>query len=69
MAVNGFLHESAEIFVKKAKQLNLEIELFSYEVPEDGYSHRIWIPDSNPHKLYPFLEEKIKNFITNFKEF
>jgi acetyl esterase/lipase len=66
---NVVLYESAEIFVKKAKQLNLAIELFSYEVPEDGYSHRIWIPDSNPHKLYPFLEEKIKNFITKFKEF
>ena len=65
---NVVLYESAEIFVQKAKQLNLPIELFSYTVQEDGYSHRIWIPDSKPHKLYLFLEEKIRKFLNEIKD-
>ncbi len=65
---NVVLYESAEIFVQKAKQLNLPIELFSYTVQEEGYSHRIWIPDSKPHKLYLFLEEKIRKFLNEIKD-
>ena len=38
-------------------------ESFFYDKPETGYSHRIWIPGSAPHRLYPEIEAAVAAFI------
>ena len=55
--------ESAENFVNAARRAGVKVRFYTYEKPETGYSHRIWIPESSPHKLYPDLEEVIARFI------
>ena len=50
-------------FVKKAKACGMNVRLYTYRKPENGYSHRIWIPGSDPHKLYRDIEEEISGFI------
>ncbi len=55
--------ESAKKFLEAARAEGLSAEEFFYTMEESGYSHRIWIPDSTPHKLYPCLEERLAAFI------
>ncbi len=55
----------ADVFLKKAKESGAQTELFSYVRPQDG--HCIWIPGSNPHRLYPELEERIVRFLNRFR--
>ena len=38
-------------------------EAFFYDKDETGYSHRIWIPGSDPHRLYPEIEAAVSAFI------
>jgi acetyl esterase/lipase len=51
-------------FVARCRQLGVEnVEFFEYERPlEAAISHCIWIPGSEPHKLYPEIEEAIRAF-------
>ena len=56
--------ESAEIFLDAVHKNGTIGESYFYEKEETGYSHRIWIPDSSPHKLYPEIEAAIASFIT-----
>ena len=54
---------SAERFLEAARARGGRAEGFFYTMNESGISHRIWIPDSTPHKLYPCLEERLAAFI------
>ncbi len=56
--------EHAESFVNKCIDLGVRAELFKYSRPQDG--HCIWIPGSNPHKLFPEIENAIINFAHKF---
>ena len=56
--------ESAEVFLNAVHKNGTIGESYFYEKEETGYSHRIWIPDSSPHKLYPEIEDAIASFIT-----
>ena len=54
----------AHNFVDRCRNVGAEAELFEYERHrEEALSHCIWIPGSEPHRLYPEIEEKIKRFI------
>lgn len=55
--------QSAVNFLEAAEKYRLSIESYFYSKKENGCSHRIWIPESEPHKLYPELETKITAFI------
>lgn len=55
--------ESANRFLNNLRARGNTAEAYFYDKEETGYSHRIWIPDSTPHKLYPDIEERIADFI------
>jgi acetyl esterase/lipase len=50
-------------FCKIAKETGLIPKTYFYHKDEIGYSHRIWIPESSPHKLYRDIELEIKKFL------
>jgi acetyl esterase/lipase len=50
-------------FCKAAKEVGFTPKTFFYQKEETGYSHRIWIPESSPHKLYRDIELEIKKFL------
>ena len=52
---------SAANFIAAAKQVGAPVESYFYHRQNDG--HCIWIPGSNPHKLYPDIEEAIRHFL------
>lgn len=55
---------SAKSFLEAVRKNGTDSETFFYSKPEEtGYSHRIWIPGSAPHKLYPEIEAAIASFI------
>ena len=54
---------SAQVFLEAVRKNGTAGESFYYEKPETGYSHRIWIPGSSPHKLYPELENAVSSFL------
>ena len=56
--VVGIVH--SRNFVARSKELGAKAELFEYNRPLDG--HCIWIPGSNPHKLFPEIEAAIARF-------
>lgn len=47
-----------------AKGASASVQCYFYRQPEVGFSHRIWIPGSDPHRLYPELEATIAQFLT-----
>ncbi len=55
--------ESAKRFLEDVRARGTVAEEYFYDKDETGFSHRIWIPDSTPHKLYPDIEEQIASFI------
>ena len=54
---------SAQLFLDAVHRNGTIGKSYFYAKPETGYSHRIWIPDSSPHKLYPDIENAISAFI------
>ncbi len=54
---------SAQLFLDAVHKNGTVGKAYYYTKPETGYSHRIWIPDSSPHKLYPDIENAISAFI------
>ena len=56
--------ESALKFYQASKKAGARIEFYQYERKNDG--HCIWIPGSNPHRLYPDIEEAIDRFIDQY---
>jgi acetyl esterase/lipase len=56
--VVGIVH--SRNFVERCRAAGAEAELFEYERPADG--HCIWIPGSNPHRLFPEIEAAIRQF-------
>ena len=53
-------------FLEAARRNGTVGKSYFYDRPEEtGFSHRIWIPDSQPHKLYPDIEDAVLEFITN----
>lgn len=52
---------SATNFIAAAQKLGLTVDSYFYERANDG--HCIWLPDSNPHQLYPDIENAIATFI------
>ena len=54
---------SAQVFLDAVRRNGTVGESFFYDKAETGYSHRIWIPDSEPHRLYPEIEAAIAAFI------
>ena len=57
--------QSAQVFLDAVHRNGTIGESYYYEKEETGYSHRIWIPGSSPHKLYPEIEAAIASFIKN----
>ncbi len=53
-------------FVDQASSNGIRIHTYFYSRKDDG--HCIWIPGSKPHKLYPDLEEVIRNFCQTGEE-
>lgn len=53
--------ESAKKFVAAAEKTGTPVETYYYDRRNDG--HCIWIPGSDPHKLYRDIEERIEDFI------
>lgn len=53
---------SAENFIAIATSRKKNVRSYFYNRREDGYSHRIWIPGSSPHRLYPDIAEQIADF-------
>lgn len=53
--------EHGSTFIDHCKEIGADAELFEYDRPIDG--HCIWIPDSDPHKLYPEIESAIIKLI------
>ncbi|MBR3648978.1 MAG: hypothetical protein IKN52_01890, partial [Victivallales bacterium] len=54
---------SAQVFLDAVHKNGTIGESYYYEKEETGYSHRIWIPGSSPHRLYPEIEAAIASFI------
>ena len=54
---------SVKNFQEAGHAIGMDISLYAYQRPGDEWSHHIWIPGSEPHKLYRDLEEKIAGFI------
>lgn len=54
---------SAELFLEAVRKNGTVGEFFFYDKAETGYSHRIWIPGSVPHKLYPEIEKAVAAFL------
>ena len=54
---------SAQVFLDAVHKNGTTGESYYYVKNENGYSHRIWIPDSVPHKLYPDIEKAVSSFI------
>lgn len=50
-------------FMEAAKESGISPETYFYRKDETGFSHRIWIPESSPHKLYRDIELEIENFL------
>ena len=57
--------ESHRIFADAYRSAGNRCEFFEYgESAVSGLTgHRIWIPDSKPHKLIPEIEEAIRKFV------
>ena len=55
--------QSAQIFLDAVHRNGTVGKSYFYEKSETGFSHRIWIPHSAPHKLYPDIEHAISSFI------
>ena len=55
--------QSAQLFLDAVHRNGTVGKSYFYEKSETGYSHRIWIPNSAPHKLYPDIEDAISTFI------
>jgi dipeptidyl aminopeptidase/acylaminoacyl peptidase len=55
--------QSAQVFLDAVHKNGTIGESYYYEKEETGYSHRIWIPGSSPHRLYPEIEAAIASFI------
>lgn len=53
--------EHSRNFTKASQAVGAKAVLFEYQRPLDG--HSIWIPDSNPHRLFPEIEKAIADFI------
>ena len=53
--------EHGTTFIEHCRKIGADAELFEYDRPVSG--HCIWIPDSNPHKLYPEIESAIATLI------
>ena len=53
-------------FMESAKQKGLSPESYFYRKEETGFSHRIWIPESSPHKLYRDIELEIGKFLEKY---
>ena len=51
-------------FMESAKRAGVVPETYFYRKEETGFSHRIWIPGSSPHKLYRNIELEIEKFLT-----
>ncbi len=58
---------SAERFLEAVHGNGTAGESYYYEKDEHGFSHRIWIPDSTPHRLYPDIEAHIADFLARQK--
>lgn len=54
---------SAEIFLDAVRKNGSVGESYFYDKPETGRSHRIWIPGTDPRKLYPEIEAAVGAFI------
>lgn len=50
-------------FMEAAERAGITPDSFFYRKEENGFSHRIWIPDSSPHKLYREIEMEIEKFL------
>lgn len=53
--------EHSRKFTKACQTIGAQAVLFEYQRPLDG--HSIWIPDSNPHRLFPEIEKAIADFV------
>lgn len=55
---------NAYSYTERARQVNAPVEFFEYScLREAKQSHCIWRPGSQPHKLYPELEDVIASFL------
>ncbi|MBQ9337727.1 MAG: alpha/beta hydrolase [Lentisphaeria bacterium] len=54
---------AAQNFLDAVRRNGTVGESFFYDKDETGYSHRIWIPGSAPHRLYPEIEAAVAAFI------
>lgn len=54
---------AAETFLAQCRKAGAVAELYEYDRNESPPSHCIWIPGTNPHRLYPDLEDVIRNFL------
>lgn len=56
---------SAKSFLEAVRKNGTSGESFFYSRPEEtGFSHRIWIPGTNPRKMYPEIEAAVAAFMT-----
>jgi len=54
---------STQNFVDACRANGVPVEHFTYEQRDDG--HSVWIPGSNPHKLFADIEGAIAKFVWN----
>lgn len=53
--------ESSKRFVEACRKAGVKTEFYVCEKRDSG--HSIWIPGSNPHKLFPDIEAAITKFV------
>jgi acetyl esterase/lipase len=58
--------ESSQVFVDACRKAKVEVDFFVYERRDSG--HSIWIPGSNPHKLFPEIEAAIAKFVKKYSQ-
>ncbi len=58
-----FAHAAMEIRSRAEDPSGIDVESYLYEFGRENQGHGIWIPGSEPHRLYPDIEERIRGFV------
>lgn len=55
---------SAKNFESKMRDAGAFVETYYYDFGRENEGHAIWVKGSNPHRLYPDIEDRVWRFIT-----
>ena len=54
---------SAKNFESKLRDAGAHVETYYYDLGRENEGHAIWVKESDPHRLYPDIEDRVWRFI------